>query len=326
MKITFKAVGNGDSILLEWKDKSIEKAGIVDCKTYEGQNPMLNWLKASQLQEIEFIVLSHPHVDHFSGMAALLAYCERSQIKIHRFYHTYSFDPIKLAWANVKASATNQLATLIRTVERMYNNQAIRIAGYVSEDTIIKLSDDFFIRFLGPSQADVDRYLKAVDLLAPQNRSKTSQAANHLSTIIQIIGPHKQAILSSDCTHESLRRIHNRRSDDLTGQPLSLVQIPHHGSINNHYLPLWLDLEKDPNSQAVISVGSNRPSQPSFHVVKDFDQAGFEVKSTLPVHGYASYFSSRADSSMHTHHLLNIASTLIPPSPTPQDIECDLML
>lgn len=67
MRITFKDVGQGDSIILEWDKDGKKKIGIIDCNKYFGANPVLSYIKnpENKVEEIEFLILSHPHHDHF---------------------------------------------------------------------------------------------------------------------------------------------------------------------------------------------------------------------------------------------------------------------
>ena len=80
MYITFKNVGHGDSIIIEWdvieKDKKkVTKLFIIDCKKVERKNPVISYLKKCVNPQIEYLIISHPHNDHYSGMLELMQYC-----------------------------------------------------------------------------------------------------------------------------------------------------------------------------------------------------------------------------------------------------------
>lgn len=90
MEITFLNVGHGDSIGLKWNDSGTEKIGIVDCKKNNNSVPTIEYLKSKEnLQFIDFIVLTHPHIDHYSGFPELLSYIKNSNIKIKNFGKHY---------------------------------------------------------------------------------------------------------------------------------------------------------------------------------------------------------------------------------------------
>ena len=42
MKITFKDVGQGDSIIIEWLDDDKRRVGIIDCKKKGRFNPVIS--------------------------------------------------------------------------------------------------------------------------------------------------------------------------------------------------------------------------------------------------------------------------------------------
>ncbi|HEV8506975.1 MAG TPA: hypothetical protein VGQ53_16305 [Chitinophagaceae bacterium] len=95
MKITFKDVGQGDSILLEWVDVAgVRKVGIIDCKLKGKANPVIRHIDQNKYEQIEFIILSHPHEDHYSGLLQLLEYVERTGKRISRMCHTVGFNGV----------------------------------------------------------------------------------------------------------------------------------------------------------------------------------------------------------------------------------------
>jgi competence protein ComEC len=72
VSVTFKNVGQGDSIIIDWGSKKDRKYAIVDCNLFEGRNPILEHIKDNNVHSIEFAILTHPHSDHFSGFLELL--------------------------------------------------------------------------------------------------------------------------------------------------------------------------------------------------------------------------------------------------------------
>jgi beta-lactamase superfamily II metal-dependent hydrolase len=62
--------------------------GIIDSALANGQNKTLDYLNSNSIDEIEFIVLSHLHYDHFSGMADIFEHCIAKNIRVKYFYHS----------------------------------------------------------------------------------------------------------------------------------------------------------------------------------------------------------------------------------------------
>lgn len=88
IRITFKDVGQGDSIILEWVNNSVEEFGIIDCNKKGKLNPTLDYIRTINPKELQLVVLSHPHRDHYSGFEELLLFCKEKRIKIKRFAHS----------------------------------------------------------------------------------------------------------------------------------------------------------------------------------------------------------------------------------------------
>lgn len=69
-------VQHGDSLLLEFPDN---KFGVIDCKYHDNQSidddpPVLAYLKKRNVEHLEFICLSHPHLDHYHGLWKVCQY------------------------------------------------------------------------------------------------------------------------------------------------------------------------------------------------------------------------------------------------------------
>lgn len=66
----FLGDGKGESIALDtplgW--------GVVDCFSYQGRVPVLEFLRNKGVTNLRFLALTHPHEDHFLGMDKLAEY------------------------------------------------------------------------------------------------------------------------------------------------------------------------------------------------------------------------------------------------------------
>ena len=73
LRVTFLDVGQGDSAVIETPHGSvivIDGGGLVGSPTDIGKRVLLPFLKARRLRKVSLVVLSHPHPDHFGGLAA----------------------------------------------------------------------------------------------------------------------------------------------------------------------------------------------------------------------------------------------------------------
>ena len=69
LTITFKNVGQGDTIILEWQnDQGKNEIGIIDCHLKNGKsNLAIEHILEGGYRKISFMILTHPHADHLSS-------------------------------------------------------------------------------------------------------------------------------------------------------------------------------------------------------------------------------------------------------------------
>lgn len=285
-KITFKNVGQGDSIILEWEDNGSSHLGIIDCNIYENKNPVVEYLAIKKPIEIEFIVLSHFHYDHFSGIPELFNFCILHNIKIKSFFHTISLSILSLYDKIFNSKKIEEAA------KEFFRTWEISIKKNIAEDLAVnfhtelfKLSDTLTMKFLAPS-------LNYGKIIATQlnnkftNKTISHDDINRFSTIIYLCNNNSSILLTADSTKDSYRHI----SDKII-KSLSAVQVPHHGSFSNILPDFWKNIPKDENCNAVFSVGNvPRDKLPNFDTVDFFDKEGFNVNSTNAVYGIDEYF------------------------------------
>jgi beta-lactamase superfamily II metal-dependent hydrolase len=305
LKITFLEVGQGDSIIIEWIDNDINKIGIIDCNLKNGNiNPTKRYLIKSGYKSIEFMILTHPHTDHFSGFYELLEYCEQNAITINKFYHTAGFSKDHLlalyyAVGGNKKTLSSPKRKLIMLYEKIYelknaNNSILKEVYCI--DSICKdvlLNDKYSISILAPSQnEEKEEYLLHALSLSDDKilKIENNPAANLLSTILKISNGSEYVLLTSDCCTKVLSRIANKNIIDYN-HSLKFFDIPHHGSGNNHNPEFWINLKKSNKIPAILSVGEGY-NHPSESVVEFFDNH-FKIYTTNYVGGYASYFDAK---------------------------------
>lgn len=301
MKITFKNVGQGDSILLEWqkKDAPFTHLGIIDCKKHDSGNPVLEHIIESGTREIEFIILSHPHFDHYSGMLDVLNHCESKNIRIHFFGFSLGDSQLYFKLFNKSEEAAKLLTSILKKVQALKKTGRIDRLRRIAERWDYPLNEDFSIRCLAPAGEEEFLFVEKVKIFNEKsNEYSSSQAANLLSTIFLIESKSKDSgvILTSDSCFETFERIREKNMGDFKKFKLLLCQIPHHGAIENHQMEFWSKLDYEINCPAIVSAGQHkRYSHPSKEVVRDFHDHSFKIHSTNFVNGMQDFFSEKAD-------------------------------
>lgn len=284
MKVIFKDVGQGDSILLEWEHRSKKKLRIIDCNLKKGRNSVLDYIRNNNFEEIEFIILTHPHFDHFSGIRSILEYCEQKKIKILRFLHTSFQVPQYLKSAVKSPQASSELAKLFKKIKDLWSSKKIiQYQSYISDDIKpIEITDDIKLEVLAPSTIEFDNFITKTFTNAEEN-SHSNPHGNWLSTVLKIYDNNWYILLTSDVEISALKRIGYSKKNEFKSN-LILCQSPHHGSKKNHSNIFWRNLKKN-ESKVVFSVGKNSYGHPSNHVVNKFKSYNYKIFSTNLVGG-----------------------------------------
>lgn len=283
--VTFKDVGQGDSIIIEWSGK----VGIIDCKKKGKSNPVFEHIKTKGYNEIEFIVLSHPHTDHYSGLAEILDFCLRNSIVIKKFCYTIEDIGIEY-YPYFEPTITNSkaLVEVFELAEELYKKGMDFIP--LTYDYKIDLLDNAYLKCLSPSREEKAAYLKILDFEPETNRMKRSKAANLLSTFFKLKVDDKFALFTSDVEKMTFDRMINRHADKFQNLTNVFSQVPHHGSLNNHEPLFWKGITKEQESKAIISAGKHKSyNHPDFSVVKDFSDLGYIVDCTNILNGMETF-------------------------------------
>jgi len=306
---TFKNVNQGDSIILEWSTNEKQCIGIIDCNIKDKENPILNYLKEKKPTELEFIILSHFHFDHYSGLAEIFEFCVQQKIKIKKFYHTI----FVLLYENYNRILISKKVE--RETQRFF--ESYDLVDHLIEDSIeishhlapLNLTNKINLSFLAPSG---NTYKDLIKQLARKNNKivKTAVDMNKLSTIIKIENELECILLTSDAVKDSFKKI---KKNNLINKKITLVQVPHHGSWHNIYEPFWNDLIKEKNCPAIFSVGYEpKDKLPNEQTVEFFSNNNFSIYSTNSVFGIESYFKIPNNTSIISNKsiLLNSFSSL----------------
>jgi beta-lactamase superfamily II metal-dependent hydrolase len=294
MKIHFKNVGQGDSILLEWISKGKNKIGVIDCKRYGGRNPIKDHFKKIDWEstDLEFIYLSHPHFDHFSGMDELISYCEKKNIFIKKFGHTFNNEQRYLDWSNLNDYQNSRLKELISHIIELKEQRKIGNIEIIVKRYNLPLNSKFSLQCIRPSDEEQREFTRLAYKkgFRKNNIKVQSKRFNLFSTFFLLYTNNSFCILSSDITFESLSRILAEDEEFFEGKKLLLAQVPHHGSIENHYKDFWNSLIRDINTPSVISSGEHKKYlHPHYNVVKDFSDMSFKIYSTNSINGIEEF-------------------------------------
>ena len=320
LKIFFLDVGQGDSIIIQWQKDGITKTGVVDCKQEANSVPTIEKLKKLSVTTIEFIILSHPHADHYSGMLKLLQFCKEKDVDIKYFLHTCAQVPDFLK--SVEASQENRrklrkLFEFVRTEQSSMDfTEAWIDAGM--PNAIIPLNADLKLTFLSPTAKEYEDYLgNALPHIISEEHAGANPNANFLSTILKI--SHNSngwyVLFTSDAEARSFKRLNKNKTAFLNNEVLLIGQSPHHGAKRNFHTNFWrLKNIRKKESTIIISVGNNNYGHPSPLVIEKYRKQGYKVVSTN-----SSSFIRSARKITQSEMTLNIFSSISPSTNSSND-------
>lgn len=312
IRITFKDVGQGDSIIIEWDSKGKNYVGIIDCNKKGNHNPVLDHIKSHKYASIQFLLMTHPHSDHFSGFGELIQYCLDNNIIIEHFLHTANNLPDYWQYAVTGAQAQSNLSSLFKllrdTKKKMPDFTFNHIEGG-AVNSEIALSKDLKLKILSPTSTELDEYVARAKEKFDEEEPGNKPHGNWLSTFIKIYGKGWYILLTSDVDKSVLVFYDTKKPEELNGR-LVLAQSPHHGSSRNHNNTFWK--KRNPNKSKipiVFSVGPNKYDHPSSIAVDFFQNNGFDIYSTNQVGALLNYKYSPLAKAASSH--LNPFSSIV---------------
>jgi competence protein ComEC len=312
IEITFKDVGQGDSVIIEWVDNGIKKIAIIDCNKTKLTNPVLEYISQSEYKEIEFLLLSHPHYDHFSGFSDLINYCLKNEIKIKYFLHTSSQVPDFIKAANKSIMGQNEGMELFKLLRsKSFKDSGAQVAAMQGESIAseISVANLFKIKFLAPTLTELDRY--ASNSTYSWDEEDHGEAnANLLSSFLKIYSENWFILLTSDLDPSVFLYYGIKKKEEIQGK-LILGQSAHHGSKNNLKKDFWRKLDRDSKTPIVISVGENRYGHPHEEVLNFFNTEGFSIYTTNEI-GYLTH--QKVPEATEIKNLLDMYSNALPNS------------
>lgn len=304
-EITFKNVGQGDSILLKWEEGIGQKIGIIDCRKYASENPILEEIKILNTLnkiEIEFFFISHGHEDHYSGVNEVIDYCENHQILIKNFIST--LHPSQFEYFEIVKSRNEKIkiTKLLQRINDIVSSEGIIEDAFPAINKNEKISiGNYVLECLYPRQRDYTKLGKELKNYILKKRSSAPNL-NYISTVIKISNKKVLLLLTSDCLKETLDFC-MRKDTDLQKMHLHLGQVPHHGSKHNHNQNFWSSIRKMENCPVVISSGRGRDNLPDLEVVKGFTQLGYQIYSTNFVNGVKEFVTLQKENPSYEYIL-----------------------
>ncbi len=282
MKITFLNVGQGDSIIIEWTVDGQSKIGIIDCNKFNGKTPTVEYIQQIQCKEIEFVILSHPHFDHYSGLLDLFEYSNKTNITIKYFLHS-----CVTTLQNIIVDSFNSVLDAKLFSEIMTLAYSLTDSGKINEMSFVNnmtgdvdLSNEIKLKFHQPNNKQYRKFNSTAFSGRIGLAYKNNPAFNSLSTVLEIYTSEWFVLLTSDADENIFQEL-NDNNKKFNGK-FHFGQIPHHGSKGNFHRDFWRISSRTLGCKnAVISFGyKNKFEHPSNNVITTLKRYGYQIHAT----------------------------------------------
>jgi len=269
-------VGNGDSIVIEHIDNDENVSfGLIDSNIDKGTSPpALEKLKELGAKELSFISLTHPHWDHYTGLAEIFEYYKG---KIDTFYSfpVTSYLPgrlsgiaktykklIREAGTERKKRQFKEFVEIIVLATKHAKNWE-EPTGFMTPIAPAGFNNVQFYVLL-PSAKARGKYDKMVKSGKNDIAHVNNNSLNQLSMAFCLKYRGNEIVLAGDgaqvCWNEHIIKCSSTRNEISS----NAVKLPHHGSNNdntekilNHFYA------KTDEKYAVLSANGNKHPHPS---------------------------------------------------------------
>ncbi len=194
LRVTFLDVGQGDAALVDLPDGTkmlVDGGGLVGSPVDPGERVLLPVLRARRVSKLDIVVLSHPHPDHFGGLARVL-----EQIEVGELWDTGLGERSSGPWAY---------------------RQLLNLAGARK------------VKLRGPSELCGERMLggAVLEVYGPCPGPVAGRSTNDNSFVFSLrYGPHA-VLLTGDAESEQEAELVDRFGPGLASD---VLKVGHHGS------------------------------------------------------------------------------------------------
>jgi len=289
--------GVGESIVIRLPDG---KWGVIDCFCNKGGSSQssidtFDFLQRKHVDALEFLCLTHPHHDHYSGMIQLL---ENLRIKnFWQFPEMCGDDLLYLLQTFRQTSKEHEataLGSLLGLADRMRKQKQLDIEYVRGVSQIYPTSvtiggsspvSEIAIWALAPSSGISADYRSKITACFDKDYRLLSKAPRHayhnyISIALLMMYGDTHILLGGDTIIRSWKAT-LQKIDNKSILSVDFVKVGHHGSANANDLPLWELFSSKRKPIAVITpfVSSRLPRQ---NVLKLIRQHSSDLISTCP--------------------------------------------
>jgi beta-lactamase superfamily II metal-dependent hydrolase len=251
-------VGHGDAILIEFPNGAW---GVVDCKDDgfpDRPSSLLRFLQDRNVGRLAFVCLTHPHVDHFSGLPEILEHYGDNIEELWCFridsQHWRKFLAVQenAATTSSRRREFEQLRTIFEHLARRVKRNEVRL---LDANQHLPALGGVEIDCLAPYPKELSSYQTSLARWT-EHPDEYRGDENRLSAVLRLRYGQCVVLLGSDATSSSwvdITREKRKRDESLNS---NLVKVSHHGSKQGFFRGAWDAISVPHLTHGAISAGS----------------------------------------------------------------------
>ena len=241
--VHFIDVGQGDAIAIKFPN---EEVMLIDSGPKIAQNYFIEYIKSDVLASdknltIDYIILTHPDIDHSGGMCAVFG-----EFDVERFFRPNIASESENSRDFATTSTLNEYDELINSAKQEEGLQV----------SIINQNYEFYI---GDAFIQIFAPLKAYD------------TNNEMSAIIKVSYMGKSFLFTGDISGEGEDDMVKTYGNQLNAD---VLKVAHHGSNTSTSVEF---IETVTPTYAIICVGKNSYGHPHFDTIANLHNRGVEI-------------------------------------------------
>ncbi len=288
VRIILFACGHGDTILITVAGPPT-KSLLIDCHLPKvaDRRRFLQLLAAHGVESLDLVMLTHPHLDHYAGMADLLQHFADAGHPVRIFCDCGA------NWRNVAEllaargcpqEALKEYARLAKVVCDLSESQKMARPRLDDNHLAIPIGETNG-SLLIPVGPDATLLQNSTDSFLMANRSSISTNALSIIFILRVtVGQARfEALFTADAEREGLMHAYHvwqRREETSHLSGFDVVKIPHHGSENGHWEELCRMRKKSRQRCIAAASAGTLYDLPHQTVRNDYESNGWTVVAT----------------------------------------------
>ncbi len=267
LRIHFVDVGQGDSIIIQFPDKTNM---IIDGGTEDSKENLLKYINSLNIKTFDYLVLTHPDNDHCGSLDEVV-----KMTKVKRAFIPY--------YTNTTAFTDSYMSFYDELLKEREEGAVVSYSQRYEYITSQSNEFEFYFTFISPHKLPVSPEYKNL------NEDANEKATNNSSAVTYLQYKDKRILFTGDATSEieSDLLLELQLDDEIFSIPdssylvnlkdIDLLKVSHHGS-NSSSSEEFLQYIRPKNS--VISVGANLYGHPSENVLNRLSEVGSKIYRT----------------------------------------------